>query len=184
MNAFARKSSLYCLLICAAALFSSCKEETKEVDSAWKIENTNALNALATNKEFQAVKDPAGYGTVYVKWLERGTGDRVYFTSKVDLYYKGMLIDRTVFDQWQIEDGQPFKAPMSSGVMDSQYKDMMIQGFLLGLEYMRVGDKCEVWMPYQLAYGETDKTDQYGEITIPKHSTLIFEIEVVDVHQY
>lgn len=39
------------------------------------------------------------------------------------------------------------------------------------------GDKYEVWIPQQLAYGASDNGD------IPAYSTLIFEIELVSVDE-
>ena len=45
------------------------------------------------------------------------------------------------------------------------------------MQHMVEGDKYEVWIPQQLAYGASDNGD------IPAYSTLIFEIELVSVDE-
>ncbi len=40
---------------------------------------------------------------------------------------------------------------------------------------MKVGDKWEVWMPWKLGYGIN------GKNPIPGYTTLVFEIELVEV---
>ena len=53
-------------------------------------------------------------------------------------------------------------------------KDMMIQGFKEGLKLLKIGDKATLFLPYYLAYGETESRG------IPAKSNLIFEVEIVD----
>ena len=56
----------------------------------------------------------------------------------------------------------------------------MVPSYLVGqllLQHMVEGDKYEVWIPQQLAYGASDNGD------IPAYSTLIFEIELVSVDE-
>ena len=49
----------------------------------------------------------------------------------------------------------------------------MIEGFKEGLRLLNVGDKATLFLPYNLAYGES------GNRMIPARSDLIFEVEVV-----
>jgi len=51
----------------------------------------------------------------------------------------------------------------------------VVDGFSTALQRMQVGDKLEVWMPWKLAYGES------GNSTIKGYTTLVFEIELVDI---
>ena len=53
-------------------------------------------------------------------------------------------------------------------------KDMMIQGFKEGLKLLGTGDKATLFIPYYLAYGETESRG------IPAKSNLIFEVEIID----
>ena len=49
---------------------------------------------------------------------------------------------------------------------------------------MPVGSKWEVYVPYNLAYGEQGiKGSKLGEYVIPPSSTLIFEMELLDISQ-
>jgi len=56
-----------------------------------------------------------------------------------------------------------------------------IEGWVIALQYMKKGDKWEIWIPARLAYGESGSSDSSGNITIPPNSTLVFEIEIVNV---
>ena len=53
-------------------------------------------------------------------------------------------------------------------------KDMMISGFKEGLKLLKIGDTATLFLPYYLAYGETESRG------IPAKSNLIFEVEIVD----
>ena len=93
------------------------------------------------------------------------------------------MIDGTEFDARLFEDGEPFKCAVSSAVADYNYYSnpdgyqSVIEGWTVALQHMVEGDKWEVYIPYELGYGEVDNGD------IPACSTLIFEIEVVSVDQ-
>lgn len=176
-QAFATQAASVALLMVMLLTAASCQKEEKEAPNEWKATNEAAIKKLAFESDYTPVNDPAGFGTLYIKWLKRGEGKRVYYTSHADVYYKGMLIDRTTFDKREFEDGEPFKVALSSGVSTAEYSAGVISGWLLSLQYMTEGDKCEVWIPQALAYGSIDKPG------IPGYSTLIFEIEVVDVKQ-
>ena len=53
----------------------------------------------------------------------------------------------------------------------------MIRGWTEALQMMKKGAKWEIYIPSDLAYGER------ATGTIPAHSTLIFEVELVDFTQ-
>jgi len=150
-------------------------DDSTELINEWKIENDNAFNDLATNSEYEKQIPGSQTGEFYMKNLVKGEGERVYFTSRVEVYYKGTFIDGTLFDERQASDGDPYKVAVSSTASNSSYSSYVIQGWKDALQHMRVGDKWEVYLPYYLAYGDEDQGD------IPAYSTLIFEIEVVNV---
>ena len=54
----------------------------------------------------------------------------------------------------------------------------MIKGYDLGLMEMCEGDKRELTVPPNLAYGEQGS----GNGVIPPESTLIFEVELIKIH--
>jgi peptidylprolyl isomerase len=90
--------------------------------------------------------------------------------SKIEWYtvhYTGWLTDGTKFDaSLDHPGGEPITFP--AGVR------RVILGWDTGFQGMHVGGKRRLFIPYQLAYGETGKPP-----TIPAKSNLIFDIELV-----
>ena len=96
-----------------------------------------------------------------------GSGLEVKNHSKLSVHYIGKLEDNTVFDS-SYDRGQFFNFQI--GVRQ------VILGWETGLLGMKEGGKRTIFIPYQLAYGETGA----GSL-IPPKSNLIFEIEVIKV---
>jgi FKBP-type peptidyl-prolyl cis-trans isomerase FklB len=63
------------------------------------------------------------------------------------------------------------KVTTTSGTTTSLFSE----GFCTALQHMKKGDHWLVYIPYQLAYGET------GSSSIPGYSTLVFEIAIADI---
>lgn len=118
---------------------------------------------LKMNKERPGVVTLAS-GLQY-QVLKKGTGRQPKATDKVRCHYEGRLVDGTLFDS-SIERGEP--AVFGVG--------QVIQGWVEALQLMREGDKWKLFIPYQLAYGE-----QGAGNTIPPYSTLVFEVELLNV---
>ena len=96
-----------------------------------------------------------------------GNGLEVKNHSKVSVHYIGKLEDNTVFDS-SYDRGQLFHFQI--GVRQ------VILGWETGLLGMKEGGKRTIFIPYELAYGESGA----GSL-IPPKSNLIFEIEVIKV---
>ena len=96
-----------------------------------------------------------------------GNGLEVKNHSKVSVHYIGKLEDNTVFDS-SYDRGQLFDFQI--GVRQ------VILGWETGLLGMKEGGKRTIFIPYELAYGESGA----GSL-IPPNSNLIFEIEVIKV---
>ena len=96
-----------------------------------------------------------------------GNGLEVKNHSKLSVHYIGKLEDNTVFDS-SYDRGQFFNFQI--GVRK------VILGWETGLLGMKEGGKRTIFIPYQLAYGESGA----GNL-IPPKSNLIFEIEVIKV---
>lgn len=84
----------------------------------------------------------------------------------IKAHYHGTLVDDTVFDS-SIERGEPATFPLSG----------VIPGWQEALPKMRVGDKWRIVLPPELAYDEHGAGEQVGP-----HSTLIFEVELLEVN--
>lgn len=96
--------------------------------------------------------------------LQKGTGDKANIRSIVSVYYKGMLIDGSVFDD-NTQQGYPDAFRLAD----------LITGWQIALTQMCAGDKWRIYVPAEVGYGAMSMAG------IPKHSTLIFEIELVGV---
>jgi len=101
-----------------------------------------------------------------IKDATEGTGDVAVAGKTVTVHYTGVFSNGTKFDS-SVDRGTPFTFTLGSG--------MVIKGWDIGVEGMKVGGKRILVIPPDLAYGAND----YGPI--PGNSTLIFEIELLDV---
>jgi FKBP-type peptidyl-prolyl cis-trans isomerase FklB len=97
--------------------------------------------------------------------LKEGTGPKPVATDKVKCHYKGTLIDGTVFDS-SIDRGQPIEFAVTG----------VIPGWTEALQLMTVGSKWKLFIPSNLGYG-----DQGAGAAIKPGSTLIFEVELLDI---
>ena len=105
---------------------------------------------------------PAAYST---KLSQKVTEKKPSATDRVKCHYEGTLIDGTLFDS-SIKRGEP----AIFGV------NQVIKGWVEALQLMTEGAKWKLFIPSELAYG----AQQAGEM-IPPHSTLIFEVELIEV---
>jgi len=186
-----KKYKWYIGFILVTLLVSACKKDDIDPTAeAWKQQNEQALSDLARNPEFNALKMQGGYNfNIYYRIIQQGEGKRIYYNSRAEVYYKGWFVvtnadknikEGDVFDHQVFDDGVTFKLAVSSQAMDANYVySTVIEGWGIALQNMVEGDKWEIWIPYRLGYGEVDKTDNNGIVTIPAYSTLAFEIEVV-----
>ena len=99
------------------------------------------------------------------KVINNGDGSTPKATDKVKVHYTGKLIDGTVFDS-SVERGEP----STFGVTQ------VIKGWTEALKLMKVGDKWELYIPSNLAYGARGKGPKIGPNT-----TLIFEVELLGI---
>ena len=94
-----------------------------------------------------------------------GAGATPIPTDKVMVHYTGWLEDGTMFDS-SVARGEPITFGLNR----------VISGWTEGVGYMHVGDKFKLRIPSELGYGER------GGSTIPPNSTLIFDVELLDIN--
>ena len=136
---------------------------TKVQDERFK-HNTEAGEAfLAENKKRPGVVTlPSG---LQYEVITEGKGALPKDTDQVTCHYHGSLIDGTVFDS-SVQRG----TPATFGV------GQVIKGWVEALQLMPVGSKWKLYIPSDLAYGAAGA----GQAIEP-NSTLIFEVEVLDI---
>lgn len=174
------------MMLCVIAISTSCKDDDNNdvIDDTWRLQNEAAFQEKANDPEFIKILSEGNNGFIFVKKIKKGNGQRAFFTSRVTVYYRGWAIDKTkneYFDKLEFEDGEPFRCAVSSQYANysESYNpygySSVISGWGVALQNMVVGDKWEVWIPQELAYG----TQDYGNIK--GYSTLIFEMELMAV---
>ena len=125
---------------------------------------------LAENKTKEGVQTtPSG---LQYKIITKGNGPVPADTSRVQVNYKGTLIDGTEFDSsYKRKDKNGKSKPATFRA------NQVIKGWTEALTMMPVGSKWELYIPADLAYGSRNS----GKIK--PFSTLIFEVELVSIEK-
>ena len=127
------------------------------------------LNKEAGAEFLRINKEKAGVITLpsglQYEILNKGTGAKPKATDKVKCHYHGTLVNGTVFDS-SVQRGEPATFGVSQ----------VIPGWVEALQLMETGSKWRLFIPSELAYGARGAGD-----TIGPDSTLIFEVELLDI---
>lgn len=98
--------------------------------------------------------------------VQTGTGKEAKNGMDVYVHYTGTFMDGTKFDSSR-DRGEPIHFALGAG--------RVIKGWDMGILGMKVGGKRHFIISPELGYGPND----YGPI--PGNSTLVFDVELVDV---
>jgi len=120
--------------------------------------NSSAANAGA---------QPSDGAQLKIEDLVVGSGAEVHPHDVVTVHYTGTLLDGTKFDSSR-DRNKPIETPIPGN---------LIQGWNKGILGMKVGGRRKLTIPPSLGYGAQP---QRG---IPPNSTLVFDIELLDVKQ-
>ena len=118
---------------------------------------------LTTKSKEEGVKAlPKG---IYYKVLSEGDQSSAQPTSRsiVTAHYTGRTINGKQFDSSR--GGVPLAYRLSD----------LIEGWIIVMQHMHIGDKWEVYIPAEMGYGK------FSQPGIPGGSTLIFEIELLGI---
>jgi FKBP-type peptidyl-prolyl cis-trans isomerase FklB len=147
----------------AEALFNE-KQESNKAAKTEKLTKAGRDFLAENAKKEGVITTPSG---LQYKVLKQGEGEVPQRTDKVKVHYEGRLIDGTVFD-----------ASSKHGTEPASFRaDQVIKGWTEALTIMPVGSKWQLFIPYNLAYGERAA----GQI--PPYSTLIFDVELVSIEK-
>lgn len=101
----------------------------------------------------------------------KDSGQKPQEGQSVEVYYKGSLLDGTVFDKRLKENGQdPLTFPVGTG--------RVIPGWDEGLQLLKKGESARLIIPPHLAYGERGA----GGV-IPPNAVLIFDVTLADIQE-
>lgn len=118
------------------------------------------LQEISNNKSVYTTPS----GLKYRK-LRDGNGKKPKVSDRVKVHYTGTLIDGTKFDS-SVDRGNPITFQLNQ----------VIPGWTEGLQLMDEGSKYILYIPYNLAYGEQPAG------AIPPGSTLVFEVELLEIN--
>ena len=129
------------------------KREYAQANKAW-------IEAKAQEEGVKAL--PRG---IYYKVLAEGQNDGRHPSPRsiVTAHYTGWTINGKKFDSSR------GGAPLAIRLCD------LIEGWIVVMQQMCVGDRWEVYIPAEMGYGK------FSQPGIPAGSTLIFEIELLGI---
>ena len=120
-----------------------------------------SLSLQAHAADAKEEKTVSGIG---ITMLKEGTGASPKASDTVKVHYRGTLENGQEFDSSH-KRGQPATFPLSR----------VIPCWTEGVQKIKVGGKARLVCPPNLAYGSRDIPG------IPANSTLIFEVELLDI---
>jgi peptidylprolyl isomerase len=103
-----------------------------------------------------------------IRLVEKGSGPRAKSGDIVSVHYTGTLTDGKKFDSSR-DRNMPFTFKLGQG--------QVIKGCDEGIAMLHVGDKAVLTIPPAIGYGDRDMG------TIPPNSTLMFDVELMDVKE-
>ena len=174
------KTTIYILVLFVATLsMSSCKEgfgTWRELNEEWIAQKVSTLGTPAEDDpeiiETRTLPTGVmmeiyhnGFGAIPKPSIDPDT-ER---SSTIIVNYRGYLIDGTIFN-----DGKELSFSLGN----------TIQGWQDALSQLRQGSSCRIYIPYSEGYDKEGTKDGYDNFVVPPYSTLIFDIDLLDVINY
>lgn len=131
-----------------------------------EVAEKNLKDGKAYIEEYKKNKDSKLLSDgIYYRVLKSGTGDSPKATDTVEVNYRGVHIDGKEFDS-SYKRGKSISFPL----------DGVIKGWTIAVQKMKVGDKWQVVIPSDLAYGSKGSPGAIGP-----NETLVFDIELLGI---
>ena len=157
------KKNIFIAAIALVVIASACtkKSEEPKTETATSTTTTTTTNATAG-----APATAPATSKVDIVDTVVGKGAEAVSGKTVTVHYTGTLKDGTKFDS-SVDRKEPFSFNLGAG--------QVIKGWEQGIVGMKVGGKRKLTIPPELAYG----ANAVG--AIPANSTLLFDVELLDV---
>lgn len=136
-------------------------EKFRKVAQENKQEGEKFLAENADKKGIEVL--PSG---LQYRVIEEGEGDRPALDDTVAVHYRGSL-----------PDGLEFDSSFARGTPATFQVKSVIKGWQEALTMMREGAKWQIFVPPELAYGET------GKRPIGPNQTLVFDLQLVEIKE-
>ncbi|KKU15743.1 MAG: Peptidyl-prolyl cis-trans isomerase [Candidatus Jorgensenbacteria bacterium GW2011_GWA2_45_9] len=131
-------------------------------------QNNNKVDGNAAVEQVQKYEQVNTSNGLIIEDEIVGTGTEAIPGRTAVVNYIGKLTDGKKFDS-SYDRGEPFSFTLGAG--------QVIRGWDEGVLGMKVGGKRKLTIPPELGYGAQD----IGNGLIPPNSTLIFDVELLDV---
>jgi FKBP-type peptidyl-prolyl cis-trans isomerase FklB len=151
-------------------LYATAKTAIESGDTSWKIFRKWSASAADESQTYNPED------CIVVKVLENGAGSGCpLYNDNVWVHYQGRLLPSTSYADGYVFD-QSFYGTFNenTAVATQLAVSGTVDGFATALQEMHIGDHWQVYIPYQLGYGESS-----SDTTIPAYSLLIFDIRLV-----
>lgn len=191
-------------LLIGMTLVSCSETKTESRFANWKERNEAFIDSIASVYQAEQkldesartlfrYEDQRNMGNyIYYKVRESGDqeSDQPYITSQVSVFYRGMLIDEariatlkepywitTLYKNLIIFDGNFTEADPRPNIDKPRTYEVsgLISGWIEILQHMHKGDRWEVYIPHQSAYGSSPSG------VVRPYSTLIFDLTLEDI---
>ncbi|MBO4802975.1 MAG: FKBP-type peptidyl-prolyl cis-trans isomerase [Muribaculaceae bacterium] len=166
------------LAVVAITMLDSCLgKNVYDEYKDWREKNDEWFQRQASSGQYTQITaswDPSA--KVLMRWHNDTmlTKDNLkpLISSTVDVKYRLRLYDDTAVDS-----SYNLTSPA-----DSIYRAVIsqnVEGWMIALTHMHVGDSCTIIIPYQQGYGSSMRS----EVLVP-YSCLIFDMKLVDIYKY
>jgi len=189
------KKIVFILSLTLIVLLSAC-DDSSVVKSEWQIAQELGFQNVTRkvgSDGYNSVTSLSNDGFIVYKEITDGNGAKPLFTDKVKVLYTGwykrdwskgdtyqnaegqIIKNKLIFDSTSFRANNPSTFSVAATTGGYYSSGGLIDGMSTALQNMEVGDKWEVWMPQELGYGGSAQT------SIPGYTTLVFEIELLEI---
>lgn len=174
------KRFFYCTIMALLAIMmlDSCLgKSTYDEYKDWRESNDEWYEKQKTSGQYTLLTaswDPSA--TTLIRWHNDTSltknNLKPLLTSTIDVKYQLKLYNDTVVDS-SYDNTVP---------SDSVYRTTLnqnVEGWMIALTRMHVGDSCTVIVPYHQGYGSS----KMSNVLVP-YSMLIFDVKLVDIYKY
>ncbi len=171
-----------CLFL-AALTFTSCINSDESFDAQLQRDREAIADYIEQNQLVNVKQIEDSLSGVVVIWQEvSDSGIKPYAGDTLEVDYIGRLLNNVVFDTSSEQIAQdndifdedrdyiPLKFPIG--------RNVLIEGFELGVAQMEQGDRATVFIPSLFAYGPSGTG---GRVPIPPNSPIFFELDLIEV---
>lgn len=193
------------VIVCLLGSLAACDQTETVVASEYQRKNDAFIDAVSKSSSYTKLLFLNEKHPIYYRIIKSANPDapqqKPLQNSRVSVYVQGVLPRlqllsekeiniltsagiKTAIEQGEIFEARSDEAPSTmwlyqrpSNADGTQSSSSIIRGLQIALQHMRKGEVWEVIIPYQLGYGA------YNYSVIPGYSTLIFQIELVEILQ-